>query len=81
MRSRKEPSRQVPETEGHPRPEIGRGRALAPGRAVLVLLHARPKQRSRRLSGRVEHVTSGRAAEFANGAELLAFLNEVATTE
>jgi hypothetical protein len=53
---------------------------LAPGRAVLVLLHAQQDRRSRRLSGRVEHVTSGRAAEFANGAELLAFLNEVAAT-
>jgi hypothetical protein len=46
-------------------------------RSFVVQFRQEPGASRRRFSGRVEHVTSGRATRFASAKELLAFLERV----
>jgi hypothetical protein len=49
---------------------------LRPECAVLVLLRRASEANPTNLSGRAEHVTSGRYVEFSEPDELVAFLRE-----
>jgi hypothetical protein len=51
--------------------------ALRPDRAVLVLFTTSRATKHGVFSGHAEHVTSGRCADFASEAELLAFLRNI----
>jgi hypothetical protein len=49
-------------------------RELPPGKAFVIQLHAGSGARSQPVSGRVEHIASGRIAHFHSVDELLEFI-------
>src|SRR5215470_19643685 len=51
-------------------------RPLSPTRAFVVQFRAAPVGAAPAFDGRVEHITSGRAARFESPEELLAFLGK-----
>ena len=52
---------------------------LSPHRAFVVQFRAETAVEQGRFAGRVEHVVSGQAAQFASLEELLAFMGRVLT--
>ncbi len=53
---------------------------LTPDAAFVVQLHSLPQEKSRTMSGRVEHVVTGRHAKFESATELLDFLGGISAT-
>ena len=53
---------------------------LSPYRAFVVQFHAETNAAHGKVSGRVEHVTSGQATHFASVEELLAFIGRMMAT-
>ena len=52
---------------------------LSPRRAFVVQFREETEATPRRFTGRVEHMTSGRATRFSSPKELLAFFAQVLT--